>query len=372
MGHRIFRYHSGWEWIHLLQSDEHSYADLKRTLPDCANWLDECEGRSSNHAGVSLLPGGSSVLNGTIMVQISDDESDIQPLHYWVSQERLVTIHQDLRIPIRLQSPLWAESFECSNTAPEALMVVLGLILESFHSGMDEFEAKLNDLENTMRKRNRTDLMDSIFERRYDLLHWSQLFIPVQETQIAAREAFLSGFEETDSYSRLRYKMERIEGLLKHYSLQIDTLISMDDAISNFRGTDIMKTLTIFTAVFMPAGIIGALWGMNFQWIPFLKDSWGFTVIISITLAFTVGIYLWLWFKGWTGDLLKGKHYRSKLIAASQSGRKQREPVAAKNKETAEVDNTETAIQLTRSRKKRTGGKSGTDTAVPSFGPRKR
>ncbi len=352
MAHRIFRFNAGWEWLHAFHSAEHSYAKLKKTLPDCANWLDECEERANNHVGVSELADGSSVLHGTLMIQISEDESDIQPLHFWVSRERLVSIHHDLRIPIRLQSSPWSEKLERSGSAPEALMILLGLILETFHSGMDEFEVKLNQLENTMRNRNRTDLMDSIFERRYDLLHWSQLFIPVVETQSAAREAFLDQFEETDSYHRLRYKMDRIDGLLNHYSLQIDTLISMDDALSNFRGTDIMKTLTIFTAIFTPAGIIGALWGMNFQRLPWLKETWGFTVVICITLAMTIGIYLWLWYKGWTGDLLKGKYHHSRLTEDSRSLRKRRNQAKALDPHIGHPMAGEDDIPLTRSRKK--------------------
>jgi len=105
----------------------------------------------------------------------------------------------------------------------------------------------------------------------------------------------------------MEHKLSRIESLLMHYALEIDTLLTMDDAISTFRGNDIMKTLTIFTALFTPATVVGALWGMNFSRLPWTVQPWGFMAMCLVVIAATLVIYWWLWHKGWTGDLLKGK-----------------------------------------------------------------
>ena len=101
-----------------------------------------------------------------------------------------------------------------------------------------------------------------------------------------------------------------MQNLLSHYAMEIDTLLMMDDAISNFRGNDIMKTLTIFTALFMPATVIGAVWGMNFERIPWAGERWGFITVSAIIVVTTLLIYWWLWHKGWTGDLLNGRSDR--------------------------------------------------------------
>jgi hypothetical protein len=94
----------------------------------------------------------------------------------------------------------------------------------------------------------------------------------------------------------------------------------MDDAISSFRGNDIMKTLTIFTVLFLPATVIGALWGMNFQFLPWSKQDWGFGVMCGGIGIITVGIYFWLWRKGWTGDLLVKKRQKLKLLELGDDG----------------------------------------------------
>ncbi|MBH5320008.1 magnesium transporter CorA family protein [Paenibacillus sp. GSMTC-2017] len=344
MIHRMLRYPAGWNWhivqqarhlpqeqkplpsrksvqrapeagvsirknIHSQEQDEQTLgeeaiAELKRQFVECSTWVDECAGRRTNHISVDDYPGIGPILCGTLMIQVSEEQSDVQPFHFWLSRKRLITMHEDMRIPMRLQNGSHTLKYDECQIAPEAFFIMIGVMLEPFHTGLDGFERRLGELEKTMRIQNRTGLIDVIFERRYDLLHWSHLFIPIRELHGAAKESFVSEISETDSFIKMSHKLERIETLLKHYALEIDTLISMDDAISSFRGNDIMKTLTIFTVLFLPATIVGTLMGSNFDTLPYQDHKWGFTVMVAGVSLITIGIYIWLWKKGWTGDLL--------------------------------------------------------------------
>ncbi|WP_308638008.1 magnesium transporter CorA family protein [Paenibacillus silvisoli] len=275
--------------------------------PELAGWLQTIESSAHNQIIVTELPGGASLLHGTLLFQVSDDESDVLPLHFRLTDRKLVTYMSDMRLSVRVQLDPWYEKLQRCQSAPEGFFVVLGAILETFHAGLDRFEKRLGELEQKMRKQNRTGLMNVIFERRYELLHWSHLFIPIKEIQGAAKEAFMDSLQEQEEFKRMELKLDRIQGLLSHYAMEIDTLLMMDDAISNFRGNDIMKTLTIFTALFMPATVIGAVWGMNFKNIPWAGERWGFITVSLVIVVVTVLIYWWLWHKGWTGDLLHGR-----------------------------------------------------------------
>jgi Mg2+ and Co2+ transporter CorA len=295
--------------------------ELKKTHPEIVDWAKGAVSSKSNHIAVSELA-GEPVVYGTLMYQLSEDYNDMVPLHFWLSHGKLATIHTDLRLSIRMQLEPWAEKLNRCQTAPEALFVILGVILETFHTGLDVFETRLGELENSMRRNNRTGLMNSIFERRYDLLHWKHLFIPIREIQGAAKEAFLEGLTDLEEYKRMEFKLDRVQELLTSYAMEIDTLLMMDDAISNFRGNDIMKTLTIFTALFMPATVIGAVWGMNFDKLPWADETWGFVSVTTLIVVTTFAIYWWLWHKGWTGDLLYARK-PEQIIDTSDSEERQ-------------------------------------------------
>ncbi|MDQ0063498.1 CorA family divalent cation transporter [Paenibacillus harenae] len=400
MIHRMLRYPSGWEW-HVLQhaghrprqhlpsrkdsakqivsaltdksiaelaehASEQSEAEqhieqLKKLFPECADWMDTCEGRRTNQIIVEDTGEQGPLVYGTLMFQITEHHDDIQPFHFWLAGKRLITIHDDMRLPLRLQTISQTKKLGECNTAPEALFAMLNVILEPFHEGLDGFETRLGELEATMRSENRTGLIDVIFERRYELLHWSHLFIPVRELHGAAKEAFMNDLMETESFKRITHKLDRIELLLKHYALEIDTLISMDDAIASFRGNDIMKTLTIFTVLFLPATIAGSLWGTNFNKLPWKDYAWGFTAMMTIIIAITTAIYIWLWKKGWTGDLLHGRKPRMisgqeppSRLSRSQRERSKSGRASAAQHASAMLSSELASPPLSRSRKKRT------------------
>lgn len=337
MIHRMLRYPAKWDW-HMLQLSKqpvkeqtiqdtaagnpslHAEPDMlevKRMLPACSSWLEEAKERSSNHISVDSLSDEGAVISGTLMVQVSEEQADIQPFHFWLSATTLVTMHGDMRLPLRLQSPLHTQKYEQCGSAPEAFFIMIGVILESFHAGLDGFERRLGELEKAMRHRNRSGLIDTIFDRRYDLLHWSHLFIPVREVHGAAKEAFMEELTAKDAFQRITHKLDRIDTLLKHYSLEIDTLISMDDAMSSFKGNDIIRTLTIFTVLCLPGTVAGTLMGSNFHWLPLRDKPWGFVIMIAVIAIITGGLYMWLWKKGWTGDILRYRKRSHSTVATN-------------------------------------------------------
>ncbi|MFX3634448.1 MAG: magnesium transporter CorA family protein [Candidatus Pristimantibacillus sp.] len=343
MIHRVLRYPAKWEW-HVLQQErqqtdlaeglpkrrDNKHTDtayrfimsekssliqqeeadeqrnaIKRQLPECSTWLDECSYRTINQITVAESLESGPLLHGTLMFQVSEQQTDIHPFHFWLSQGRLVTLHDDLRLTIRLQADTAVARLENCHSAPEALFIMIGIILNHFHEGLDEFENQLGELERNMRNSKRIGRMDVIFERRHELLHWSHLFLPVKELHGAAKEAFMEPLTETDSFKRITHKLDRIEALLNHYALEMDTLISMDDAVSSFRGNVMMKTLTKFIVLLAPASVLAGVWATNFPPVPWDHSWWGFTLLCSIVFVITILLYIWLWRKGLMGNLLE-------------------------------------------------------------------
>jgi len=404
MIHRMLRYPTGWEW-HVLQQakptqlqqeplpsrksmtsgqtgtaletqraaeetallEQSRYAEhaleLKRLFPASASWIDDCTDKRShvNVITVADNPDTGPVLYGTLIVQMTEEVTDVEAFNFWLTRKQLITIHEDMRLPLRLQSGAHTTKFESCGTAPEAFFIMLGVLLDAFHSGLDGFEQRLGELESIMRSSNRTGLIDEIFERRYDLLHWTHLFTPIQELQGAAKEAFMDELAVTESYQRQQYKLERIDNLLKQYASEIDTLISMDSAISSFRGNDIIRTLTIYTVLFLPTTVAGTLWGTNFIELPWRNESWGFTALVTAVIIITVAIYIGLWSKGWTGDLLhlrrnKQHRYQTDSGQLSRKTRSQQKPGGASHAAASGTVSEATGKQiqeLSRSRKRR-------------------
>ena len=68
------------------------------------------------------------------------------------------------------------------------------------------------------------------------------------------------------------------------------------------RTNEIMKRLTILSAVLLPVTFLSGLFGMNFNMMP--NNSWvAFTLaLILMFIVIPGGMYLWFRHKGWIGD----------------------------------------------------------------------
>jgi magnesium transporter len=68
--------------------------------------------------------------------------------------------------------------------------------------------------------------------------------------------------------------------------------------ISN-RMNSVMKTLTIFSAVFMPLTFIVGVYGMNFDYMPELKWHYGYFYVWGLMVVVTVGMIFYFKSKKW-------------------------------------------------------------------------
>lgn len=319
---RVKRSGQGWLWIDLeVKEDEWDSPNVRRLWQDyplTREWLDALPKLESNQLSVRFPDGREPILYGSLFYSVQEEIRDAQAdcllAHFFVSSDVLVTINLDANTTqVMNQKDNEIMLLDCPRPV-DGLFVLTRVILHYFRVGMDRFERNLRKVEELMKKRNRKYLMDQILSARFELLHWSNLFIPFLELVTAAREAYLEQMEDSIPFRRFLYRAERMSGLVQHYEKEIDTLISIDDAVSGFRGNDIMKTLTIMTAVFTPATVIGAIWGMNFDFLPWVKQGlFGFALICGVTLLTTVGFYIWIRAKGWTGDLLEVEEENSNL-----------------------------------------------------------
>lgn len=285
--------------------------ELGEILPGATEWLSKLSNLETNYISARTVAGGKQVLFGSILYTIKKDigEEGIESqFYFYVEPGALVTLNIDEGTRKMLYSKERLMVLSEADDAVSGLFIMARTLLHYFHIGMDEFELNLRKLEKNMEEQNARTLMDKILSARFELLFWSNQFIAFQELMHAANEAFCElDLEKRMTYKKLYYRMKRMDSLFKHYEKEIDTLISIDDASSSIRGNDIMKTLTIVTSVFTPATAVGAIWGMNFENLPWITTSWGFTVTITATLLCMVSMYLWMYFKGWTGDILKIK-----------------------------------------------------------------
>jgi magnesium transporter len=106
-----------------------------------------------------------------------------------------------------------------------------------------------------------------------------------------ARRRFQSVY---DHHYRLVESLDASRGLLS------SVLETYRSAVSE-RMNEVMKVLTVYTAILLPLSLMAGLYGMNFVNIPELQWRWGYFALISVMAALAIGQWIYFSRRGFIG-----------------------------------------------------------------------
>lgn len=79
----------------------------------------------------------------------------------------------------------------------------------------------------------------------------------------------------------------------------VNNLLHFYLSISSQKTNEVMRILTVFSAFFLPLTFIVGVYGMNFEFMPELKQKWGYPATWGAMVLVTLIIFQWFWRKKW-------------------------------------------------------------------------
>jgi magnesium transporter len=83
---------------------------------------------------------------------------------------------------------------------------------------------------------------------------------------------------------------------------------------------EIVRILTVFSAILLPMSVIASMWGMNFIEIPFADEWWGFLVLVGGMLLLGFGLWMYFSRRGFIGAPKLGEIPKSVGLGLLQIG----------------------------------------------------
>ncbi len=121
---------------------------------------------------------------------------------------------------------------------------------------------------------------------------------PIPAEPSAARERELLRVRSRD----VQEHIERVLGHVRRLENSAESAVQMHFSAQGSRTNDIMRTLTVLTAIFLPLNLITGVFGMNFDALPLIHSSAGFWVAFGLMLAVALGLGWLFWRKRYLGD----------------------------------------------------------------------
>ena len=92
-------------------------------------------------------------------------------------------------------------------------------------------------------------------------------------------------------------QIERVVHYVRRLQQGVEAAVQMHFSVQGGRTNDIMRTLTVLTAIFLPLNLIAAIFGMNFDFIPLLHRQNGFWWATGAMAVMAVSLGLLFWRK---------------------------------------------------------------------------
>lgn len=126
------------------------------------------------------------------------------------------------------------------------------------------------------------------------------------------RDHFVDTYDSSDDSRakdlllvRINDVMEHIARVLNHarrLESSIESAVQIHFSAMAHRTSEIMRTLTVITALFMPLTLITGIFGMNFVEIPLLKEKAGFWIAMGMMAVIVVALMFFFWRKRYLED----------------------------------------------------------------------
>lgn len=237
---------------------------------------------------------------------------DTSPVGFALFDRVLLTVHpSDCAVREAYASKLLGATVASRwlpTSAPDLMLRLVNHMVDGYLELRRELTRQLDHWQSELLSpRTRFSNWRSLLEARMVLHHLDEIC----EDQRAALQDWIDalnawapdtlpgGARELDLLQvRSRDVLEHIERVVHHvHRLEAGTeaAVQIHFNAQSHRANDIMRTLTVLTAVFLPLNLIAGIFGMNFEFIPFLHVPGAFWwALLSMgVIALALSLFFW-------------------------------------------------------------------------------
>lgn len=172
---------------------------------------------------------------------------------------------------------------------------LLDVIVDSYFGVIEKLTDRIEQLEDVLIKRQNKLQLNRISQLRRDVSILRRTIVPVRE--------LVANFVRSDSDLLEERNEKYYRDILDHtiqandfVESQRDMLMNLQDLYMNqinLRMNEVMKTFTLLATLMAPATVLGGIFGMNFEQMPLLKSSYGFSIAVLAMVFIPLAMIIW-------------------------------------------------------------------------------
>ncbi len=231
------------------------------------------------------------------------DQFQTTELDLFLGKEFIVTYHTEpLKGLATVRDKLVQSSANIARGPDRLTHAILDILVDNYKPVLDELADELQEIEDALFATISYENMDKmVLHTRKEINYLRSVIRPQHEvlSRMARGEFKIIRSHLLPYYRDITDHLLRFDSLASNYADQL--LLTMDIYLNKAQNetNQIIKALTLMTALTIPVTVIGGWYGMNFKFMPELEGTWSYLIVVLFTLASTAVIAVWLKRKGW-------------------------------------------------------------------------
>ena len=193
-------------------------------------------------------------------------------------------------------------SFEFESSAI-LLYELLEKLMFSCYELLDQNSMAIEDLERIIFSEKQQQAASRIMSLKRNIINFRKIMQNhknILKSLMDMKSSLVPKKKLKNYYYNLVEQAKRIWEILENQKEMIDALHETNESFLNYRISDIMKTLTIFSVIVFPLTLLAAIFGMNTtNGMPFMKTENGFWIIMAIMMIGSLTMLLFFEKKRW-------------------------------------------------------------------------
>ena len=268
--------------------------------------VEDCR-ENRHYPKIEEFPGYLYFIVHGVRADTSSDRFNTIELDGFLGPNYVITYHHDeFRSINAVKQLLRTSPVVCRRGASYLLHQILDRIVDYYSPVLDDFDNRIDELEAKIfeGRSSNNEMLSDIMNIKRSVLRLRRISVKQMEIllRISRGEFDLIPQGLLPFYRDIYDHIVRVTDLAESYRDLITGLLDAHLSVVSNRLNEVMKVLTIFSAVMMPLTFIVGVYGMNFDNMPELRSRYGYFVVLGVMAVVASGMLLFFWRRGWLGS----------------------------------------------------------------------
>jgi magnesium transporter len=181
------------------------------------------------------------------------------------------------------------------------LFRMLDAIVDNYFEVLEDITDSIEKLELKLIREANSDTLKMIEFQKRKLIELRKIVLPLKDITFQL-DKIQSPFIEPDNHYYFADLKENCQAVLEEIDANKQILEGMANlyyAVQGQRMNEIMKVLTVVSAIFIPLTFIAGVYGMNFKYMPELGKPYGYYVVVGAMFVIAGTLLLIFFKRGW-------------------------------------------------------------------------